>query len=212
MHNQNIKFNIICFGTKEFNNSLKEIKEHLKFNINFHSSFTNEFTDSKVTLLIIDADILEVSAIEAQIKKLDNKIKLLISNSNQTKKINQDKEIKKPFSITDFNKKIIEILTIKKFSQNSTIKIKNFILDKNEKKLIRDNNFIIITEKEIQLLEILFNNKKPLSKKDVLNQIWKYASSADTHTVETHIYRLRKKILSKFNEELILSNKEGYLI
>ena len=191
---------------------MKEIKEHLKFNINFHSSFTNEFTDSKVTLLIIDADILEVSAIEAQIKKLDNKIKLLISNSNQTKKINQDKEIKKPFSITDFNKKIIEILTIKKFSQNSTIKIKNFILDKNEKKLIRDNNFIIITEKEIQLLEILFNNKKPLSKKDVLNQIWKYASSADTHTVETHIYRLRKKILSKFNEELILSNKEGYLI
>ncbi len=191
---------------------MKEIKEHLKFNINFHSSFTNEFTDSKVTLLIIDADILEVSAIEAQIKKLDNKIKLLISNSNQTKKINQDKEIKKPFSITDFNKKIIEILTIKKFSQNSTIKIKNFILDKNEKKLIRDNNFIIITEKEIQLLEILFNNKKPLSKKDVLNKIWKYASSADTHTVETHIYRLRKKILSKFNEELILSNKEGYLI
>jgi DNA-binding response OmpR family regulator len=59
----------------------------------------------------------------------------------------------------------------------------------------------------------LFNDKKPLSKNKLLKKIWKYSDQADTHTVETHIYRLRKKIFSKFNDEKFIVNfKEGYSI
>ena len=163
-------------------------------------------------MLIIDGDILDTPALEKIIKNIDNKIKLLISTTKQTIKINQNNEIKKPFNIVYFNNKVLEALTINKFNQNSSIKIKNFILDKNEKKLILVKDFITITEKEIQLLEILFDKKKPLSKKYILNQIWKYASNVDTHTVETHVYRLRKKIIQKFNIELIKNNKNGYSI
>ena len=55
------------------------------------------------------------------------------------------------------------------------------------------------------------NEKKPLTKKTILNKIWKYADDADTHTVETHIYRLRKKILDKFQDEnFIINSKLGY--
>ena len=191
---------------------MKELKENLHFNIDFHSSFSEKIIISKCLLLIIDGDILVTPSLEKKIKNIDNKIKLLVSSPKQIIKINQSKEIKKPFNVIDFNKKVLEAHTIKKFNQNSSIKIKNFILDKNEKKLIFEKDFITITEKEIQLLEILFNKKDPLSRKYILNQIWKYASNVDTHTVETHIYRLRKKITEKFNTELIKNSKKGYLI
>ena len=101
----------------------------------------------------------------------------------------------------------------KKFNKNSSIKVKNYLLNKNEKKLIKLNDYIILTEKEIQLLEILLNEKKPLSKDTILSSVWNYSSDADTHTVETHIYRLRKKINDKFiDEEFILNNKDGYYL
>ena len=91
--------------------------------------------------------------------------------------------------------------------------IKNYILDKNEKTIKKNNLFIVLTEKEIQLIEILFNSKKPIKKNKILELIWKYSTDADTHTVETHIYRLRKKIIDKFyDENFILNTKDGYLI
>ena len=86
-------------------------------------------------------------------------------------------------------------------------------MDKNEKKLIKNKNYILLTEKEIQLLELFLDNKKPISKNIILKEVWKYSTSADTHTVETHIYRFRKKIKSKFSDEnFILNNIDGYLL
>ena len=118
-----------------------------------------------------------------------------------------------PITFNEFNKKIIEINTRKKFSLNSSILIKNYVLDKNEKKLKKDKYFVVLTEKEIQLLELLFNSKEPVKKKIILEKVWNYASDADTHTVETHIYRLRKKIIDKFKDDnFIVNTKEGYLI
>ena len=77
----------------------------------------------------------------------------------------------------------------------------------------KDNLFITITEREVQLIELLFNEKKPISKNIILKKIWKYADDADTHTVETHIYRLRKKIFDKFHDEsFIINSKLGYSI
>ena len=61
------------------------------------------------------------------------------------------------------------------------------------------------------ILEIAKKNSKPISKKKILSLVWHYASDADTHTVETHIYRLRKKIADKFSDEkFIQNNKEGF--
>jgi DNA-binding response OmpR family regulator len=99
------------------------------------------------------------------------------------------------------------------FSKNSSIKIKEYMLDKNEKKLVKDHISIILTEKEVELLELLSNIKKPITKKNILTLVWHYAADADTHTVETHIYRLRKKIISKFSDDqFILNDTEGYYL
>ena len=142
-----------------------------------------------------------------------NKIKILVSYNNKKKKDQFNEVIFLPIKISDLNQ-IVENAVIKKnFNKNSSILIKQYKLDKNEKRLIKDKNFILLTEKEIQLLELFLDNKKPISKNIILKEVWRYSTSADTHTVETHIYRLRKKIKSKFSDEnFILNNKDGYLL
>jgi DNA-binding response OmpR family regulator len=141
-----------------------------------------------------------------------NSIKIIATKKND-KVENFDAVLQLPTSIDEINF-IVENLSAKKiFNKNSSIKIKEYFLDKNEKKLIKENNFVILTEKEIQLLELLLNCKMPIARKQILSTVWQYASDADTHTVETHIYRLRKKINNKFSDEkFILNNKEGYYL
>ena len=137
--------------------------------------------------------------------------KLIIYKSDIFAGLKFDDKISKPLNIHDFNEKIIDLVTKKQFRKNSFIKLKDYILDKNEKKLKKNDLFIILTEKEIQLLELLFNEKKPIKKLDILKAVWKYSDDADTHTVETHIYRLRKKIFDQFKDQNFINNfKTGY--
>ena len=119
--------------------------------------------------------------------------------------------MKIPTTLREINHIVENHVAKKTFTENSSIRIKKYLLNKNEKKLNYKNYFIVLTEKEIQLLELFLNQKKPITKSKILSFICKYSSDADTHTVETHIYRLRKKINDKFDDEnLILNNKEGY--
>jgi len=118
-----------------------------------------------------------------------------------------------PATLKEINAVVENIVAKKKFNENSSIDIKSYLLNKNEKKLSKLNNFIILTEKEIQLLELLLISKKPISKINILSSVWKYSSDTDTHTVETHIYRLRKKIINQFmDDKFILNNKDGYYL
>jgi DNA-binding response OmpR family regulator len=124
-----------------------------------------------------------------------------------------DASLELPASLKDINSIVENTAAKKEFNINSSIKIKNYLLNKNEKKLSKLNEYIILTEKEVQLLELFLNNQKPITKDNILLSVWNYSSDADTHTVETHIYRLRKKINDKFmDEKFILNNKDGYYL
>ena len=110
------------------------------------------------------------------------------------------------------NKIVINNVVKKEFKINSSVKIKDYNLDKNLRRLIKDNLSLELTEKEIELIELLYK-KSFTKKKEILATIWKYSDEADTHTIETHIYRLRKKIKEEFGDKnFIKSLKEGYLI
>jgi len=163
-------------------------------------------------VLIFHEDGLKSNFLEKLLKDSE-KIKILASNNIVKRKDYFNDIISLPVKISDLNQ-IVENSVIKKnFNKNSSILIKQYKLDKNEKKLIKDKNYILLTEKEIQLLELFLDNKEPISKNKILKEVWKYSTSADTHTVETHIYRLRKKIKSKFLDgNFILNNKDGYLL
>ena len=142
------------------------------------------------------------------------KVKILISYSKVNLPNYFDTQLLLPTNIKEINEIVENSIAKKSFNKNSSIIIKEYNLDKNEKKLTKGNVSISLTEKEIQLLELLLsNNNVPIQKDKILKEVWKYATDVDTHTVETHIYRLRKKIKNNFSDDnFILNKKEGYLI
>jgi|TARA_B110001452_G_scaffold228207_2_gene203480 DNA-binding response OmpR family regulator len=212
MHNQNIKPNILCLASDDFNNSLEELKDFLDFNLLFSKNLQKDISIIDFKAVLFDIQFTDKLSLKI-IDNLKDKGKILISTSGKNKNISYDEKVDLPINILDLNKKIVNVISSKIFNKNSAIRVKEYTLDKNEKKLKKENNFIIVTEKEINLIELLFHNKVSIPKKKILEVVWQYAADADTHTVETHIYRLRNKIEKKFNDNnFIINTKEGYKI
>ena len=211
-----MKNSLLVFGTKNLNNSLDEIKEYLNFSLIFFDK--NAFSDSSSLLcncILVDADVCNLPDILFSINQNKNKPILLLKKLDFSSSINfiYDDVVTLPLSVPEISSSITNLITVIKYNQNSSIKIKEYLIDKNERKLKKENLSLIITEREIQLIELLFDEKKPISKNVILKKVWKYSDRADTHTVETHIYRLRKKILSKFKDDnFIINSKLGYSI
>ena len=204
------QLNILVFGPNSFTSTLIELKPFLKFNL--YDDLSKLFNPNiNFDVLIFYKDFL-VDKKYVEILNDNNYIKILASNKID-KAHNFDGILKLPVTLNDINFTVENLAAKKVFTKNSSIKIKNYIIDKNKKKLFKDNNFIILTEKEIQLLELFLNNKKPITKDKIQSLVWHYSFDTDTHTVETHIYRLRKKIADNFlDKNFILNNKEGYYI
>ena len=206
------KINVLAFGSKNFNTSLEELKDHLSFKLTTIDKNIETELFENYDVLFCHQDFLEENQSIESFKK-SSKIKILALSSNKIKSDIFTDKIYLPASLEDINFIIGNSVIKKKFLKNSSIKIKDYILDKNEKKLINGKKYIFLTEKEINLLELFLSYKEPISKNMILDQVWKYSQDADTHTVETHIYRLRKKIKSKFSDQdFILNNKSGYLL
>ncbi len=96
------------------------------------------------------------------------------------------------------------------------IKINHFNLDPKTNELINTSKdiSIILTEKEQEILLYLFDkNGKGVKRDKLLQDIWGYVDGVETHTLETHIYRLRKKIEDDpTNPKILITNDEGYYL
>ena len=159
------------------------------------------------------------------IKKIDEDSKFLensiiIVNQKDFSSLKNKTNEKQIHCITKFPIKIsnlIDQLNARFIQQNysaqSNININKYILDINSRILKKSDNELKLTEREIDTIIFLKNENKPV-KVDVLQKkVWKYAEDLETHTVETHIYRLRKKIKDTFNDDtFIQSKKDGYII
>ena len=199
------KLNVLILGSQSFISTLNELKAFLKFN----PILAN--TNKNFEAVLFDTEALVDKRQKEIIDKTDV-IKIIAKKTEETLS-EFDADLVLPTSLREINIIVESAAAKKKFNINSSIKIRYYFLNKNEKKLSKLKQFIILTEKEIQLLELLLTNKKPLSKDKILSLVWNYSSDADTHTVETHIYRLRKKILDKFmDEKFILNSKDGYYL
>ena len=193
----------MIYASNSFVSTLNELKPFLKFN-HFISA-----PSASYDIILFHDEILKDKKIKNIINKSDFLKVCLSTQKNQAFKC--DAIIQLPTTLNEINNTLENIFAKKKFIKNSSIKVKSYLLNKNTKKLIKNNNSIILTEKEIQLIELLLNDNSPLSKNDILSSVWNYSAEADTHTVETHIYRLRKKINDEFmDDEFILNSKDGY--
>ena len=170
---------------------LDEIKENLFFKIVNYKDKNEFLKNSKTTLqqeLVITKD---KTFSEGNVLFIDN---FPISLNNLIELVN------------------IQLLKIK-FNSQAKIKIKNYDLDLNSKFFSKEGVSIKLTEKEIEIILYLNSNKNKHNVLDLQKNIWKYSSDLETHTVETHIYRLRKKIDDKFSDKnFILSHQDGYFI
>ena len=145
---------------------------------------------------------------------------LLISKTN-LKKLKNESIYEKNLLIFDHYplslSKLLDLINIQlikiKFNHQSKISIKGYELNLNSKFFCKDNLSLKLTEKEIEIILYLDKKKLKHNVADLQKNIWDYSPDMETHTVETHVYRLRKKISNKFNDDnFILSHKNGYFI
>ena len=183
-------------------NSLYEILDEIKENLSFKVIKFENIEDFKKNNDYDKINFLTIS-------KTNHK---LLLNNNITDK-----------NLLDFNdlplslKKLLELINIEliklKFNHQSKIIIKDYELNLNSKYLTKDNLNLKLTEKEIEIVLYLNNTKTKHDVADLQKNIWRYSTNMETHTVETHIYRLRKKISDLFKDEnFISSHKNGYFI
>ena len=199
------KLNVLVLGSSSFVSTLNELKTFLKFNPILKNS------DKDYEVILFHHEALKDDDQSAFIYKSES-IKIYAGRKSRAQ-TRYDAYLELPTSLKEINNIIESAAAKKKYSKNSSIKVKDYVLNKNEKRLLKLEEFIMLTEKEVQLIELFSNNKKPISKDNILTYVWNYSSDADTHTVETHIYRLRKKISDKFmDENFILNNKDGYYL
>jgi len=192
------KHNIFIINFNLLYEILEEIKEHLSFEIKKYNSVDDlniaNNSDIKDCLIILNFD-----------KKLLLKENLGSRNFLYLK----DFPISLDKLIESINVNLIKI----KFNHKSKIDIKGYELNLNSKFFSKKGINLKLTEKEIEIILYLNKNKVAHNVLDLQKNIWGYVSNMETHTVETHIYRLRKKINDKFNDEkFILSLKNGYFI
>ena len=138
---------------------------------------------------------------------------LIISKKKLNKFENQIIIDKFPLTI----KKLIENINInflkKKYNQQSEIIIGEYKLNLNSRVIYKNNNSLNLTEREANIISFLNNSKNPINIDKLQSIVWGHNSKLETHTVETHIYRLRKKVLETFNDNsFIVSSKLGYTI
>ena len=138
---------------------------------------------------------------------------LIISNEKHPDINNQFVLENLPINIFKLIEKInIEFLKLQ-FNNQSSVKLNNYTINLNSREMLINNCKLKLTEKEINTIIYLSKSNKPVSINELQKKVWSYQSDMETHTVETHIYRLRKKILVTFNdEEFIVSKKNGYQI
>ena len=185
-----ISQNIIIYKFTGLYQILEELGSDLNFNIIFVDS--EDFLNEKV-------------------KDLNNY--LIISNKKYSDIRNQFVLDNLPINFFKLIEKInIEFLKLQ-FNNQSQVKVNNYTIDLNSREMLSNNIKLKLTEKEINTITYLSKSDKPVGVDELQEKVWSYQSDIETHTVETHIYRLRKKILNIFNDNnFITSEKNGYQI
>jgi hypothetical protein len=197
------------FGSSIFSNILNE----LDFNniLKASSQSSNNPKNNLVKILFIDK--LNIKDVKNFLLK-NEPIFLFLNHKdyikqNNLKLLGFHVSLELPIDILSF-KEILNILITKyNFFKNSKIVIKDYVIDSNERCIIKQKTKVKLTEKELELI-LALNNNNGLSKSFLLKNIWKYSSDLDTHAFETHLHRLRKKINKYFKDKNFITEKKSY--
>ena len=181
---------LIIFKFKSLFKIIKELENELNFHVIEVSNeldLTNKVQEPNNSLII------------TQKAEIDNSNQIVLN--------------KLPIKISKLFERInIEFLKFQ-FNEKSKVDIGKYTIDLNSRYLISNYQKLKLTEKEADIIIYLYKSNSPVKINQLQKEVWGFKSKLETHTVETHIYRLRKKILNAFNDkEFIISKKDGYQI
>jgi len=185
----------------ELYNILNEIKNFLNFDIKNYPNQDDFFKDLNKNNSLYQSTIAtnSIENFKSKIKNIDVRNILIFENF--------------PIRLSKIIDKINIQLIKQKYDFQSKINIKNYNLNINSRIISHNKKNLKLTEREIDIILFLKKQNKPKTIEVLQNEIWHYSSNQKNHTVETHIYRLRKKIKDQFNDDnFILSYKDGYSI
>ena len=154
--------NLLVFGTKNFNNSLIEVKEYLHFSLIFYDNqHLSESSIKKINSILVDGEVCNDSDVLDLINKIKNKPVLLLKNKNSlnTIKLFYNDVILLPSSLIEISNKLTDLIISRKFNQNSAIKIKEYVVDKNERKLKKKTYQLLFRKKKYNLLNYYLMKK-----------------------------------------------------
>ena len=191
---------LYIINLSNFYDIISEVKEHIGYEI---SKFDNKeifFDKCKSESISTENSILVVK---------EKEYNFFVKNINEDQII----KFKPPVNIFTFIENLNVRFIQKKYQDQSNVNVKDFFLDINSRELKKGESILKLTERETDMILFLNNSKKSVNVQTLEKEIWQYSSELETHTVETHIYRLRKKIKAEFgNDDLIKSDKDGYII
>ena len=205
------KLNIFIFGPDSFISTFNELKPYFKFNISSNQKKLPPSFKSNLHGIIYHQDTSHDHQLKDILKNYKC-FKILAKNSDLKLSNDYDHILRLPTTIDEINNVIEGSAARNEFAKNSAVSIKDYILDKNEK-INKKQQIHNLNRKGNSTFGGFVDQEKEVSKDDILTLVWQYSADSDTHTVETHIYRLRKKIGEKFlDEKFILNNKKGYYL
>ena len=212
------KQTINIVGVHTLYNIFEEIKDNLSFNVaNFdkEDNFLKFYRENKIdianSLILTKAENKDLFVKKNNINKQNI---FLFYNKDNNYDINLEYNLLKyPIEIYSLIEKINIQLIKQKYNYQSKIKLNDYYLDLNSRNITQKDKSLKLTEREMDIILFLNDKKKPQKINILQSQVWEYSSDLETHTVETHIYRLRKKINNKFKDnKFIISTDEGYII
>ena len=191
---------LYIINLSNFYDIINELKEHIGYEILKFDSKEIFFDKYKSKSISTENSIMVVH---------EKEYNFFVKNINEDQII----KLKPPVNIFTFIENLNVKFIQKKYQVQSNVSVKDFFLDINSRELKKDKFSLKLTERETDMILYLNNSRKPVNVETLEKEIWQHSYDLETHTVETHIYRLRKKIKAEFgNGDLIKSNKNGYTI
>ena len=187
---------VYIYNFKVLYNIIFEIKNFFNFDLFYNESEKSIFEEQKKRG---DKSFIIITHQKLKNNSINNKQIMTVENY--------------PLNLLSLIEKINSNLLMQQFNFQSNINLGDYLLDLNSRIISLKNNKLKLTEREIQIILFLKKQKQPININILQKQVWGYAEESETHTVETHIYRLRKKIKESFDDQsFIKSDKKGYFI
>jgi len=208
---------LFVFGNQRLAEILKEVKLFKNYEIinkTYDFEKTNLAQDKNLRENFILVDLSNISITKNLIKGFGKNSILFINKKNFNNEVIKNYEkCLLPFKLNDLLSKI-KILSLKKdYKSRAIFQVLDYQLDINKKVIVKNDLKLKLTEKEVTLLVYLIELGRPVKINELLKAVWGYSSESETHTIETHVHRLRKKFIKIFKDHNIIKNNlDGYFI